>query len=421
MTELAVIDNAPALDIGAWGDALVFAGRMSQAVSDTEFVPAVLKGRPEAVTALIMYGLEIGVTPMQALNGMHIVDGRPAPSAELMRALIYRAGHVITVHESSATRCRVSGLRKGRPEAERYYVEWTLDQARAAGLLGRRNWQSYPRAMLVARATGDLARALFPDVIKGLGYIAEDDTTADAGWVTEPEPEPAPVRPALQRKRKAPAKPAEDVALPPMSEEEAQQAERYSRTIPARWLTDEEAVAYEQEQAARAREALQDAATEPEPEPVAPPVKRKPGRPRKAAPTRVDTEDRPLPLADEPPAGAPPILPAPEPERPAPEPPPPPDIGRGSLLGAAPMRALQAGLTRELGTVATPAERHALLTAILGREVTTSKDLTRAEGLRALDMLGQFESGAAAFDLDLTAPENEPRFIITEGRPEPAE
>jgi len=269
--------------------------------------------------------------------------------------------------------------------------------------------------MLVARATGDLARALFPDVIKGLGYVAEDDTEADAGWgAPEPEPEQA-RRPALQRKRKAPAQPAEDVPLPAMTEAEAADAERTAREIPARWLTDEEAEALAGQRAAEARQAVEEAVTAPPEPPVAPPVKRRPGRPRKTPPTRVDTEDRPLPLEPPPP------MPTPEPERPAPEPPPPPD-GSGvgpALLGAAPMRALQASLTRELGTVATPEERHALLAAILGRPVDTSKTLTRAEGLQALDVLGQFESGALAFDIDLTKPQ--PAFIITSARTEPEE
>lgn len=191
-------------DLARWVSVLAPARQLAEVIAQTEFVPKAMRGKPDVVTAAIMYGDELGLGPMQALAGMDVVEGKPRPSAELARALILRDGHTLTVHEATGTRVRVSGLRAGRPEAERVVIDWTLDMARAAGLVNKANWRSYPRAMLMARATGDLARVLFPDVIKGLGYLREsaDDATVLNGWAG-PETEAAPVAPpvkAIQRR-----------------------------------------------------------------------------------------------------------------------------------------------------------------------------------------------------------------------------
>lgn len=158
------------------------AWKLSNKVANTEFVPKALRGKPEAVLACILAGHEAGLSPMTSLRSIHVIEGRPAMSAELMRAVIQRAGHTIEVEEMSTTRAVVVGKRSNSERPLR--VVWTEDDARRAGLLGKDNWKKYPRAMLVARATTELARMLFPDVLAGISHSIEE--LADGGAMDGP-------------------------------------------------------------------------------------------------------------------------------------------------------------------------------------------------------------------------------------------
>jgi RecT family len=170
--------------------------KLASRVHQTPFVPRAMQGKPEHVLACVLYGNELGLGPMQSLNSIHIIEGRAAASPELMRALVAKAGHRIDVTENTNTACTMKGSRADTgAEAT---VRWTLEDAKNANLSGKDNWKKYPRAMLAARATSELCRLLFPDVIAGLSYTPEEvESIGDAGIVTPPrrqaEESPAPI------------------------------------------------------------------------------------------------------------------------------------------------------------------------------------------------------------------------------------
>ena len=78
----------------------------------------------------------------------------------------------------------------------------------------------------------------------------------------------------------------------------------------------------------------------------------------------------------------------------------PPEPVGPRLIGTAPLKALHTALSRELGTAGTREEKLALLSAIVGHPVESSKALTRAEGYAALDFLARVPTGEAHWEMD---------------------
>jgi len=160
-----------------WVALLPSAVELAKAVAHTEFVPTGLRGNPAAITAAILYGDEVGLGPMQSLAHIAVIEGRPSLSSEAMRGLVLAAGHEVWVEDASASRVTVGGRRKDSDTPTR--VTWTMDDARRAGIAGKKNWQRYPRQMLMARAMAELARAIFADAVGGLAATEElDDSGA---------------------------------------------------------------------------------------------------------------------------------------------------------------------------------------------------------------------------------------------------
>jgi hypothetical protein len=181
-----------------WIASIAEVAQLAAYIADTAFVPGPLRGNAPAVAATILYGREIGVAPITALQTMHVVNGRVGMAAELMRARVLAAGHEIEVVESTGAVCRMRGRRRGQ---ERWAeVQWSKGDAQQAGLSGD-GWRKYPRAMLVARASAELCRLVFPDVTHGMAATEEieSDTTS-----TTPAPA-TPPRKVARAPRAAPA------------------------------------------------------------------------------------------------------------------------------------------------------------------------------------------------------------------------
>ncbi len=149
--------------------------RLSERLATSGLVPKSMRGRPDDVLLTMMTGAALGVPAVRALSTVHVVEGKPVLSADLMLGLAMRhpACEYVQLVESSAKRCVYEAKRAGQPHPTK--LEWTIEQARGAGLLGKDNWKKYPDAMLRARCAAAIVRAVFPDVLAGVYEHDEAD------------------------------------------------------------------------------------------------------------------------------------------------------------------------------------------------------------------------------------------------------
>lgn len=139
---------------------------LSAQFAKSALLPPDLRGKEADVFVTILAGQELGVPPMAALRGIHVVKGRPILSADMMVGVVLGRGVAAYFRcvDESQTSVTYETLRVGSPEPQR--CTWTLEDAKRAGLDGD-NWRKYPRAMLKARCKAMLARDVYPDVLAG--------------------------------------------------------------------------------------------------------------------------------------------------------------------------------------------------------------------------------------------------------------
>ncbi|MFW9594501.1 MAG: recombinase RecT [Macromonas sp.] len=149
-------------------EAMDFANMLSK----SNLVPKDYQGNPSNCIIAMQWGFEIGLQPLQAMQSIAVINGRPAIWGDAMLALVRGSGLLEYIHEEPTDDgCTVRIKRKGEPEAERTF---TKEDAKKAGLSGKQGpWTQYPKRMMQLRARAFALRDVFPDVLRGV-FIAEE-------------------------------------------------------------------------------------------------------------------------------------------------------------------------------------------------------------------------------------------------------
>ena len=161
--------------------------RYAQALADSNLLPAQYRKNPPNLLFALEYAEALGVSPIHALTSIHVIEGKPSASADLIASLVRRAGHRLRV-SGDDTYALAQIIRADDPDFT-FEARWDMGRARAAGLVNKAVWKSYPAAMLRARAITEVARSAAPDALFGVIYTPEElgaTVDADGDVITAP-------------------------------------------------------------------------------------------------------------------------------------------------------------------------------------------------------------------------------------------
>ena len=182
--------------------------KFSDILASSTMVPRDFQGKPGNVLVAIQWGREVGLGPLQALQNIAVINGRPSIWGDAALALVRGHPDCLSVQEGVEGEgearqgwCEVT--RRGEKPQRRTF---SVVDAKRAGLLNKPGpWTQYPDRMLQLRARGFAIRDVFPDALRGVMTREEAEDTP---------PEPRHVENLASVAPAAPPAPPADAPLP---------------------------------------------------------------------------------------------------------------------------------------------------------------------------------------------------------------
>lgn len=119
---------------------------------------------PVQALALMLVSQAEGEHPMSVAGDYDIIQGKGTRKTHSVLARFQAMGGKVEWHELSHTRAEATF---SHPKGGSLRIDWTIEQAKQAGLTGKDNWKGYARAMLRARLIAEGVRAVYPAAIGG--------------------------------------------------------------------------------------------------------------------------------------------------------------------------------------------------------------------------------------------------------------
>lgn len=156
--------------------------KKAEMIAKSSIIPSSLRGKSGDILVLLMMAQELDIPPMQAINGINVIQGKPTISPQLMLGLIRRrvpSCYIKIEPSQEKLSCTVTMARDISRMDEAYTTTWDMERAKKLQLDKKDNYIKQPLTMLQWRAVGDAARQIFSDVLSGLYFPDELDHLND--------------------------------------------------------------------------------------------------------------------------------------------------------------------------------------------------------------------------------------------------
>jgi len=134
-----------------------------------------IKSAQQAVVK-IMAGAEMGISPFQAMSGIHIIAGKPSIGAGIIASRVKSSGkydyRILGMDDQA---CSIEFFQlSGNNKESLGITKFTIDDAKRAGT---KNLDKFPRNMLFSRAISNGVKWFCPDIYEGPVYVPEEMAT----------------------------------------------------------------------------------------------------------------------------------------------------------------------------------------------------------------------------------------------------
>lgn len=152
--------------------------RFSKMVFDSGLAPRGFNN-PAAIGIAVQHGLELGLAPLQALQSIAVINGKPGIYGDAALALVRCSGQLEWIKEEvrggkSEDDCSAICTTKRVGDPEPKTSTFSIKDAKRAGLWNKAGpWTQYPQRMLMFRARTFNLRDNFPDILRGLTTVEE--------------------------------------------------------------------------------------------------------------------------------------------------------------------------------------------------------------------------------------------------------
>lgn len=149
--------------------------QFAKLMADSDLVPKDFRGKPGNVIIAVQMAAELGISPMQGIQNIAVINGRPGIYGDLGKAILLSKGCKIEERDVVETKAKGQAwCRITRPNGAVIERTFSLEDAKTAGLWGKQGpWTTNPYRQMAWRAFWFAGRDGAADLLKGMAGAEE--------------------------------------------------------------------------------------------------------------------------------------------------------------------------------------------------------------------------------------------------------